>query len=201
MKGRKKVAILISGKGSNMRALIKDMMNADHPGKPALIVSDKKDSEGIEFAKTLNIKTLIINSNSQVRESSFEYQLLKAVQRSRIDLICLAGFMRVLSEDFITNFKNHIINIHPSILPLFKGLNTHKKALDSGMAVHGATVHIVTPEIDSGKILGQAIVPISKGDTENLLKERVLLVEHRLYPLVLRRILTGYKNFPLMLEK
>ena len=197
---KKRVAILISGKGSNMRALIEDMMDEDHPGTPALIISDKKNAEGLIFAQKLNLKTLIITGKNQNTKDDFERQLLTELSNNKIDLICLAGFMRILSEKFITNYKKLIINIHPSLLPLFKGLNTHREALNSGMALHGATVHVVTPSVDSGKILGQAVVPIIKGDTEKNLKNRVLLVEHQLYPLVLRLVLNGETSYPILLE-
>ena len=183
-----------------MRALIEDMMDEDHPGTPALIISDKKNAEGLIFAQKLNLKTLIITGKNQNTKDDFERQLLTELSNNKIDLICLAGFMRILSEKFITNYKKLIINIHPSLLPLFKGLNTHREALNSGMALHGATVHVVTPSVDSGKILGQAVVPIIKGDTEKNLKNRVLLVEHQLYPLVLRLVLNGETSYPILLE-
>ncbi len=198
MKRKKKVAILISGKGSNMRALIEDMKNADHPGEATLIISDKKTAEGVVYAKQHNLKTRIIDQNIG-SQSDFEHQLAVLIKENKIDLICLAGFMKILSGKFLKDFEQIIINIHPSILPLFKGLQTHKKALNSGMALHGATVHEVTSDVDEGRILGQAIVPILSDDTEETLRHRVLQVEHKLYPIVLRRVLAGKTGNPVLL--
>ena len=198
MKRKKKVAILISGKGSNMRALIEDMKNADHPGEATLIISDKKNAEGIVYAKQHNLKTRIIDQNIG-SQSDFENQLAVLIKENKIDLICLAGFMKILSGKFLKDFEQIIINIHPSILPLFKGLQTHKRALNSGMALHGATVHEVTSDVDEGRILGQAIVPILSTDTEETLRHRVLQVEHKLYPIVLRRVLAGKTGDPVLL--
>ena len=200
MQTKKKVAIFISGRGSNMRALLEDMEDVSHPGQPALIVSDKDEAQGLTYAKKQKIKTFIIGSDNSLTQRSVDDQLLATLKEHKIDLICLAGFMKILSKNFLDKYQNTIINIHPSLLPLFKGLNTHKKALKSGMALHGATVHIVTPHLDSGKILGQIVVPIVKGDTEKGLKKRVLKAEHQLYPVVLRRVLLGKINAPILLE-
>ena len=191
MAKKKKVAILISGNGSNMRALIQDMLKNNHPGEPVLVLSDRVDSKGIGFAKKLNIRAQIVNYNEFKTQLTFEEKLLELIIDSSADLICLAGFMRILSPLILNKFKNSILNIHPSLLPLFPGLNTHRKVLTSGMAVHGATVHIVTSELDAGKILGQCIVPVLKGDTQSTLAARLLQHEHRLYTKVVRKFING----------
>ena len=186
MRKKLKVTILISGNGSNMLALINDMMEKDHPAEPILVISDRPDAKGLKLAKSKNIKTAIVNYKKCSGQQEFEETLKKSISLSGAEIICLAGFMRILSPNFVNAFKNQILNIHPSILPLFKGLNSHARALSSGMAVHGATVHLVSEELDNGKILGQGIVKIFEGDTETILAKRVLKLEHKLYPRVLR---------------
>ena len=189
MRKKIKVTILISGNGSNMLALINDMMEKDHPAEPILVISDRPDAKGLKLAKSKNIKTEIVNYKKYSCRQEFEETLKKSISSSGAEIICLAGFMRILSPSFVNTFKNHILNIHPSILPLFKGLNSHAKALSSGMAVHGATVHLVSEKLDNGKILGQGIIKIFEGDTETILAKRLLKLEHKLYPLVLRKFL------------
>ena len=184
-----KVAILISGNGSNMLALINDMSEKDHPAEPVLVISDRPDAPGLLFANSKNIKTATVNYKNYGDRYAFETTLTRLINSSGSEIICLAGFMRILSPKFVSTFENRILNIHPSILPLFKGLNTHAKALNSGMSIHGATVHLVTNQLDSGKILGQGVIKIFKDDTENILAGRVLKLEHKLYPLVLRKFL------------
>ena len=191
MTQKKKIAILISGNGSNMRALIQDMAHNNHSAEPALVLSDTIDANGIAFAKEKKILTKIVNYRTFESREIFEERLIQHILDSNIDLICLAGFMRILSPRFVKRFKNSILNIHPSLLPLFPGLNTHKKVLTSGMALHGATVHIVTNELDGGEILGQCIVPVLKGDTQNTLAARLLKKEHILYPKVVRKFING----------
>ena len=191
MKSTKRIAILISGSGSNMRALVEDMLNDNDYADPVIIISDRAEAKGLLYAKKMNIETRIIDFKKISDKNKFEKNLITVIYNFNIDIICLAGFMTILSNSFLTQFEHSILNIHPSILPLFKGLNTHKKALNSGMAVHGATVHKVTEKLDSGQILGQAVVPIFKQDTEKSLASRVLKLEHRLYPLVLRRFING----------
>ena len=191
MTEKKKVAILISGNGSNMRALIQDMMKNNHPADPVLVLSDRVGAIGLDFAKKMNIQSSIVDYKKFENQASFEKRLIKLILHYKIDLICLAGFMRILSPLFVARFKNSILNIHPSLLPLFPGLYTHKKALTSGMAVHGATVHIVTNKLDGGKILGQCIVPVLKLDSQETLASRLLKQEHRLYPKVVRKFIRG----------
>ena len=184
-----KLTILISGKGSNMKSLILDMQSINHLAEPVLVVADRPDALGLQFAKLRNIKTAIVNFDDFSCKYLFEKQLIRLIELSGSELICLAGFMRILSPKFITKFRNRILNIHPSILPLFKGLDTHTKALNSGMSLHGATVHLVTEELDGGPILGQGVVPIYKTDNSETLSSRVLALEHKLYPLTLRQFL------------
>jgi len=191
---KKKIAILISGNGSNMRALIQDMTRNNHPAEPALVLSDRIDAKGIAFAKEKNILTKVVNYRTFKSQKTFEEILIQHILDSNIDLVCLAGFMRILSPLFVNKFKNSILNVHPSLLPLFPGLNTHEKVLSSGMALHGATIHMVTNELDGGKILGQCIVPVLKGDTQITLAARLLKQEHILYPKIVRKFINGEDN-------
>ena len=184
-----KVVILISGNGSNMRALINDMNDRDHPATPTLVISDRPNALGLLLAQSLNIKTAVVNYKEYPDKKDFENELATLINSTNSKVICLAGFMQILSPYFVSLFKNRILNIHPSILPLFKGLKTHKKALESGMFIHGTTVHLVTDELDNGKILGQGVTRIFKNDTEKVLAERVLKLEHKLYPITLRNFL------------
>ena len=186
---RVKVAILISGNGSNMLALINDMIEKDHPAETVLVISDRPEAKGLVLAKLKNIKTATVDYKKYNRRQDFEDKLKKLIYSEEVEIICLAGFLRILSSNFVNSFKNRILNIHPSILPLFKGLNTHEKALSSGMAIHGATVHLVSQELDDGEILGQGVIKIIKGETEDFLAKKILKLEHRLYPMVLRNFL------------
>ncbi|WP_112323861.1 phosphoribosylglycinamide formyltransferase [Oceanibium sediminis] len=186
---RTRVAILISGSGSNMVTLAKDMASPDHPGEVALVAANK-DAPGLAKAEAMGLKTTLIPHKGRPK-AEFEAALDEALRYAGAEVICLAGFMRVLSPEFVARWEGRILNIHPSLLPLFKGLDTHARALDSGMAVHGCTVHGVTAALDDGPIYGQAVVPVHPGDTPDTLAERLLPREHELYPAVLRRFLAG----------
>jgi len=187
---KKNVAVFISGRGSNMMALIKDMQNKrDHPGHPKLVVSNKINAEGLVFAKQNSIETFAFNAEKDQDNSIFEEQTLHILEKKKIDLICLAGFMRILSENFIKSFSKPILNIHPSLLPSFRGLNTHERVLKSGCLIHGATVHLITNKLDQGPILGQTVIKVQDGSTPQKLKERLLPQEHHLYTKVLREFL------------
>lgn len=188
---RTRVAILISGSGSNMVALAQDMARADHPGE-AVLVAANTDATGLQKAAQMGLRTAMIPHQGRAKPA-FEADLDASLRDAGAEVICLAGFMRVLSADFVARWEGRILNIHPSLLPLFKGLDTHRKALESGMAVHGCTVHGVTAALDDGPILGQAVIPIEPGDTPEALAARLLPREHQLYPMVLRRFLTGEK--------
>ncbi len=189
---KKRVAILISGGGSNMVALARSM-GADHPAKPVLVLSNNPDAAGLQKAADLGIPASTIDHRQFSTRTAFEDQLHTALLLAKPDIICLAGFMRILTPEFIGKWQGKILNIHPSILPLFPGLHTHQRALDAGMAVHGCSVHLVTPELDGGPILGQAVIPVNTGDNPADLAARLLPMEHRLYPKVLREFALNSK--------
>lgn len=188
---RRKVAILISGGGSNMLALARDMAAADHPAETCLVVSNRPDAGGLARAAAMGIDTAVVDHRGYPDRASFEAAMLAPLRASGAELLCLAGFMRVLTPGFIDVWSGRMLNIHPSILPLFPGLDTHARCLAAGMAVHGCTVHEVTSDLDAGPILGQAVVKVAADDTPETLAARVLPMEHRLYPAVLRRFVTG----------
>ncbi len=184
---KKRVAILISGGGSNMVALAKDM-NEAHPAEAVLVLSNNPDAGGLDKAADMGIPTAVIDHRPfKGDREAFEAELHTALLAANPDIICLAGFMRILTPEFTAKWEGKVLNIHPSILPLFTGLHTHQRALDAGMAVHGCTVHRVTAELDGGPILGQAVIPVHAGDTPDDLAARLLPMEHRLYPAVLRK--------------
>lgn len=189
----KPVAILISGTGSNMEALI-GSMTGGHPARPALVLSDTPDAEGLARARRRGVEAQAIDRRAHSDRASFERALCAPLVSSGAEIICLAGFMRVLSPGFVARFRGRILNIHPSLLPRHRGLHTHERVLESGEAETGCTVHEVTAELDDGPILGQARVPVLAGDTPDSLAERVRAAEHRLYPAVLLRFAMGDKS-------
>ena len=179
------VAILISGSGSNMVQLIKSM-DDNHPAFPSIVISNKPNAAGIKKARDLGIPTQIINENFEKSNGiDFEAELTELLNRYEVKIICLAGFMRILSKDFIDVFKGRILNIHPSLLPKYKGLNTHARAIAAKDKFSGCSVHLVTAELDGGPILAQSKVTIDKTDTAETLSSKVLKEEHLLYPEVL----------------
>ncbi|MGI3209774.1 phosphoribosylglycinamide formyltransferase [Roseovarius tibetensis] len=187
----RRVAILISGGGSNMRALVEDM-TGDHPARPALVLSNTADAGGIEWARGRGLATAIVDHRPFGSDrAAFEAEIAARMVRHEIDLICLAGFMRVLTAGFVSQWQGRMLNIHPSLLPKYRGLNTHARALAAGEREAGCTVHEVTAELDDGPILGQARVPVHSDDTPETLAKRVLAQEHVLYPEVLRRFAGG----------
>ena len=187
---KKNVAIFISGKGSNMMALINDMKNEkEHPGQPKLVVSNNTKAAGLVFAEKNSIETFAFNIEKIEDNLIFEEKTLQVLKEKNIDIICLAGFMKILSEKFIKSFSKPILNIHPSLLPSFKGLNTHQRALKAGCLIHGATVHQITNKVDEGPILGQTLIDITKNNTAKQVKEKLLPYEHLLYKEVLREFL------------
>lgn len=193
-----RVAILISGSGSNMEVLAKSM-TGQHPGRPCIVVSNIPDAGGLLKAQALGIPTAVVDHRKfKGDRRAFEAALHEHMQGSRSDFIALAGFMRVLSADFVRDYEGRILNIHPSLLPKYKGLDTHARAIAAGDAETGCTVHEVTAALDDGPILGQARVPILAEDTPETLAARVLPMEHMLYPAVLRRVLNGDRS-PIML--
>lgn len=179
------VAILISGSGSNMVQLIKSM-DHEHPAFPSIVISNKSDALGLKKAQDLGIPTKVIDQNLiKSNGLNFEIELINILIENKIDIICLAGFMKILSEKFIKKFSDRILNIHPSLLPKYKGLNTHARALASNDAIAGCSVHLVTTELDGGPVLAQTKVLIEKNETVDSLKAKVLIQEHVLYPKVL----------------
>ena len=175
-----------------MRALVNDMKNErDHPGDPKLVVSNNVNAEGLVFAEQNAIETFVFNTEKNQDDSVFEEKTLDVLKKKNIDVICLAGFMKILSENFIKSFSKPILNIHPSLLPSFRGLNTYQRALDAGCLIHGATVHQLTKEVDQGPILGQVIIKIAENSTAKKIEEDLLPQEHLLYKSVLREFLKG----------
>jgi phosphoribosylglycinamide formyltransferase-1 len=189
---RKRVAILISGRGSNMVALIEAAKDAAYPAEIVLVISNEPAAEGLRRAEAAGIHTLVVDHRKFGKDrEAFERALQHELQAQRIELVCLAGFMRILTSWFVRQWEGRLLNIHPALLPAFKGLDTHARALASGASEHGATVHFVVPEMDSGPIIAQAAVPVRTGDTEAALAARVLEVEHRIYPEALRAVAEG----------
>ena len=186
----KKVAILISGGGSNMEVLARDM-TGDHPARPCLVLSSDPDAGGLARAAALGIPTAAIDHRAYPHRAAFEAALQTRLAEDAPDIIALAGFMRILTPGFTRAWQGRMLNIHPSLLPLYKGLHTHARAIDAGDAEAGCSVHEVTAELDDGPILGQARVPVLPDDTPDTLAARVLIQEHRLYPAVLRRFADG----------
>lgn len=187
-----RVAILISGGGSNMLRLVEDMRAADHPAKPAVVLSNHPRAAGLGKARLHGVPTAVVDHRCFGGDRpAFENALSAALARHAPDLICLAGFMRILTADFVDAWQGRILNIHPSLLPKYRGRDTHARALSAGEREHGCTVHLVTPDLDDGPILGQARIPVVAGDTPATLQARVVQQEHRLYPVVLRRFLRG----------
>ncbi|MBW6494017.1 MAG: phosphoribosylglycinamide formyltransferase [Burkholderiaceae bacterium] len=187
----KRVAILISGSGSNMLCLLESMQGA-HPARPVLVVSNDPAAAGLARAAERGIATASVDHRAfKGDRAAFEAELLRPILAAAPDILCLAGFMRVLTPAFVERFRGRMLNIHPSLLPKYPGLHTHARALAAGDPQAGCTVHEVTPELDAGPILGQARVPVLPGDTEATLAARVLEAEHRLYPAVLARFAAG----------
>ena len=179
------VAILISGSGSNMVKLVKSM-DDKHPAFPSVVISNKLDASGLHKAKCLGVPVEVIDANCiKNNDLDFEKELIKILKVYKVELICLAGFMKILSKNFVNTFKNRILNIHPSLLPKYRGLNTHARALASKDTTAGCSVHLVTAELDGGPVLGQTEVEIDIDETVESLASKVLIEEHELYPKVL----------------
>lgn len=195
----KRVAILISGGGSNMVALAQSM-TGDHPARPVLVFSNDPEAGGLVKAQARGIPTSAIDHKPFGKDrEAFEGAVQNALEAAAPDIICLAGFMRILTPDFTAKWEGRMLNIHPSLLPKYKGLNTHARALNAGDTEHGCTVHEVTAALDDGPILGQARIPVKAGDTPESLAARLLPMEHQLYPAVLRQFADGDRT-PLMLS-
>ena len=188
---RRRVAVLISGGGSNMETLLRDMAAPDHPAEPVLVVSNVPGAGGLSKAAALGVPVAVVNHRDFTDRPAFEAALADVLDAARPDILCLAGFMRVLTPGFVTRWEGRMLNIHPSLLPKYPGLHTHARALEAGDAEAGCSVHLVTADLDAGPIVGQARVPVQPGDTPETLAARVLAMEHRLYPAVLRRFAVG----------
>ncbi|BBO60267.1 phosphoribosylglycinamide formyltransferase [Mycoavidus sp. B2-EB] len=180
----KKIVILISGRGSNMEAIVRACEMQRWPARIAAVIASRADAKGLLFARAHGIATVVVEAKNDPERESFEAALVAALDSFTPDLIVLAGFMRVLTATFIERYANRILNIHPSLLPSFRGLNTHQRALDAGIKVHGATAHFVNAQLDGGPIIAQSVVPVLAGDDEATLAARVLASEHILYPRV-----------------
>jgi phosphoribosylglycinamide formyltransferase-1 len=190
---RKRVAILISGRGSNMAALIAAAKAEDYPAEIALVLSNVPEAGGLAIAAAEGIATATVDHRAYRRDrEAFERAMQDVLAAHRIDIVCLAGFLRILTPWFVGQWEGRMINIHPALLPAYKGLDTHARALADGATEHGATVHFVTPGMDEGETILQEAVPVLHGDTPETLGARVLAVEHRIYPLALRMIATDY---------
>lgn len=187
----RRVAVLISGRGSNMVSLIEASRAPDFPAEIALVLSNRPDAAGLQRAEESGIATAVIDHKTHPTRESFEEAMDAVLNEHGIEFICLAGFMRVLTDWFVERWAGRMINIHPSLLPLFRGVHTHRRALEEGVLVHGCTVHFVVPELDAGPIIAQAVVPVIPGDTEESLAARILVQEHVLYPQALRMISDG----------
>ena len=189
---RKRVAVLISGRGSNMTALIEAAKDPAYPADIALVISNRADAAGLARAKGEGIAAAVVDHTAFGKDrEAFERAVQAELEKHRIDLVCLAGFMRVLTPWFVRRWEGRLINIHPALLPAFKGLNTHERALEAGVTHHGATVHFVVPEMDSGPIILQDSLRILDIDDADTLAARVLELEHRIYPLALARVARG----------
>jgi phosphoribosylglycinamide formyltransferase 1 len=182
----KNLVILISGRGSNMEAIVRACTSEGWDARVAAVVSNRSDAAGLAFAREHGIATEVVEHRAFATRDAFDAELARRIEAHSADIVALAGFMRILGADFVRRFEGRLVNIHPSLLPAFPGLETHRRALAAGCKVAGASVHFVTSELDHGPIIGQAIVPVLADDSEGSLAERVLAEEHRLYPLAIR---------------
>jgi len=186
-----RTAILISGRGSNMQSLVEAAQADDYPAEIVLIASNRPDAAGLEWAKARGLPTLAVDHKKYKTRDAFEAALQDALAAAGTELVALAGFMRLMTSDFVEHWRDRMINIHPSLLPSFKGLHTHERALAAGVKIAGCTVHFVRTEMDEGPIIGQAAVPVLSGDDPATLAARVLAAEHRLYPASLKLVASG----------
>lgn len=187
----KNIVILISGRGSNMEAIIRAAAADQWPARIAAVISNRADAAGLRIAELAGIPTATIEHRNYADRVSFDRALAEQIDFFQPDLVVLAGFMRILSAGFVDHYRGCLLNIHPSLLPSFPGLSTHRRALEAGVRYHGATVHFVTQTLDHGPIVEQAVVPVFAEDTETTLAERVLVEEHRMYPQAIRAIIEG----------
>ncbi len=189
---KRRVAILISGRGSNMAALITAAQAADYPAEIALVLSNRPDAKGLVTARDARLATAVVDHTRFGKDrEAFERALQAELDAQAIDIVCLAGFMRLLTPWFVSHWQGRMLNVHPALLPAFKGLDTHERALAAGVRIPGATVHFVVPEMDSGPVIAQGALAVREDDTAETLGRRVLAIEHRIYPLALRLVAEG----------
>ena len=188
---KRKVGILISGRGSNMTALIEAARDPDFPAEIALVLSNRADAGGLERAAAAGLATAVIDHKAFPDRASFDAAMDARLRQAGVEIVCLAGFMRLLTPGFVEGWRDRMINIHPSLLPLFPGLHTHERVIEAGMRLAGCTVHFVRPEMDTGPIIAQAAVPVAPDDTPDTLAARVLVAEHEIYPLALALVAGG----------
>jgi len=188
---KKKVGVLVSGRGSNLQALLDASADPAYPAEIVLVVSNVAGAFALERARAAGVPTCVVSHKDYASREDFDAAMDAQLRRAGVEIVCLAGFMRLLSTPFVRSWDGRMINIHPSLLPSFKGLHTHARAIEAGVKLHGCTVHLVTPDLDDGPILVQAAVPVLSGDTEETLAARVLAQEHAAYPLALRLLAEG----------
>jgi phosphoribosylglycinamide formyltransferase 1 len=188
---RKRVGVLISGRGSNMRSLVDAARAEDFPAEIAVVLSNVADAAGLDFAREKGIATAVVDHKAFGDRESFERAMHETLVGHGVELVCLAGFMRLLTPWFVEQWRGRMLNVHPALLPAFRGLHTHERALEEGVKIHGATVHFVVPDVDAGPIVVQAAVPVLRDDTADTLAARVLVQEHRIYPLALKLVAGG----------
>ncbi len=186
---RKRVAILISGRGSNMSALIEAASTPDYPAKIVGVISNRASAEGLGIVQKLGLPVAVHSLKNYPDKIAADRAISKTLEGWDVDMVCLAGFMRILSAEFTLAWQGRLINIHPSLLPKFKGVDTHRRAIEAGEKTHGCSVHFVVPELDAGPVIAQSSVPVLPDDTPETLSERVLTAEHKLYPLALKQVL------------
>lgn len=189
---KKRVGVLISGRGSNMAALIEAAKDKNYPAEIALVLSNRPDAGGLKTAQAEGIATGVVDHSKFGKDrEAFERALQAELEKHKIEIVCLAGFMRLLTPWLVSRWPERMLNIHPALLPAFKGLDTHARALEAGVKTHGATVHFVTPELDAGPIVAQGAVAVQNGDTTDTLAARVIKIEHKIYPLALKLVAEG----------
>jgi len=187
----KNIVILISGRGSNMEAIVDACARENWPARIAAVISNRPDAKGLAFAQARGIPTAVVDHKAHADRETFDAELARVVRAHGPDVLVLAGFMRILTPGFVREFEGRVVNVHPSLLPAFTGLNTHRRALEAGCKMAGATVHLVTAELDHGPIIAQCVVPVLTDDTEAMLAARVLAREHGMYPRAVRWLVQG----------